>query len=426
IVGTDSGRSGGTFIGSDGLKSSFYVSGENPSSVVKLYSSSFRTFSGEIEMKPDLDHDMFSTSFIDCGAVYGENVDKFNVTIVESDEVGMVLNNYDFNLEDSYFISCPIALDIGFSGEVELSNVRFSGNTIDVRSIAPAEKIWEKTTIGTTSQTSNINERMGITFPGPASPKKLVSSAHWARKSGTPPGNIWAELWAVSGEYQTGVVTGSALATSATKVAATALTTTEEWIRFVFMDEYQLVSGENYAIVMAHEGADASNYVRWEYTDTDEDSKLVYRNKTTHNWSSDSAECLPIKVGQGALVEVLATAGSNPIEAKSTWFDDDSLELPIGITVTTVVVFKLTNLPTGTQVTWVEKDSNPPNQIYEIESVGGDGEAAYSYNWAGDIDVDILILHMDYKYTVLTGFTLTSSNQTIPVNLEEDPIYYNP
>lgn len=425
IVGTDSGRSGATFLGTEDIGASFDVSGENLASSVKLYSTGFQEFSGEIAFKPDADHDMMGCSFSVCGPVYGQSLEKRNVTVAQANKVGMVLNDPDFDLEDSIFISNPIGVDIGYSGEMTFDNVKFSGNVIDVRSIAQGSPVFTEETVGSTSTSTNLYDRYGVSFPGPTVPQKLTSCAHWCRVSGNPGSPVWSELYVLSGEWDGNgrVEAGSSpVAVSETRTEAEIPFGAYDWMEFVYLDEYTLVSGENYAIVFASDNDDVSNNVRFELTDTDPSSKTIYRNKSSGTWSGDGGDALPIRVGQGEIVHIFATEGSNP--TTDAW----SGEYPIGVFIETVVQFKLTGLPQNTQVTWVEEDSHPPVQLYEIENVGGDGEATWSYDWTvtGDMNCDIHCHHLNYKYRVIEGVELSATNQTIPVTLEEDPVYKNP
>jgi hypothetical protein len=63
--------------------------------------------------------------------------------------------------------------------------------------------------------------------------------------------------------------------------------------------------------------------------------------------------------------------------------------------------------------------------LFEEDPVGGGGEVAYSYNYAGDVDVDIHIQHLDYQWQLIE-LTLGGTDQTLPVTQVEDSVYSNP
>jgi hypothetical protein len=254
VLGNKSGGRGiqGFTIRSEGAeKYNFTVSGEDID-VLKLYGTTFfdaaivsLPFSGEVANR-----EMLDCTFEACGEVIPQTFTTKYCNFVNADNVAVSLGNLDHNLDNCNFIGCPVGMEVTVSGEIDLTNCVFTGNTVDI--------------------------------------------------------------WNSSG----GPLTVTALGTS---------------------------------------------------------DPVTYSGEVTI------------------------------VNAKS---------------------FMLTGLPQNTQVTWVDQASGV--QLYEVENVGGDGEAEYQYNYVGDVTADIHILHMSYKYRVMEGVVLSSSDQTIPVTLEDDPVYYNP
>lgn len=81
------------------------------------------------------------------------------------------------------------------------------------------------------------------------------------KKLGSPTGNAVAKLYAHSGSYGTSSVpTGTALATSNT-FDVSQLTTTAQWIKFVFPTPYTMSSGTDYVVVVEYTGGNVTNQV---------------------------------------------------------------------------------------------------------------------------------------------------------------------
>jgi len=87
----------------------------------------------------------------------------------------------------------------------------------------------------------------------------------------------------------------------------------------------------------------------------------------------------------------------------------------------TPVTFALTDLIANSEVRLIKKSDN--SEIDGIENSGTSFQ--YNYNWTGDIDIWVTVLHIDYEY-IRFGATLSSSNQSIPVFQSTDRNFNNP
>ena len=92
-------------------------------------------------------------------------------------------------------------------------------------------------------------------------------------------------------------------------------------------------------------------------------------------------------------------------------------------TINTPTTHSLTNLVDGSEVTYVRISDT--SVVFHVENVIGN-ETNYNYNWAGDVDVYINIMHLNYNPITIENITLTNTDSSIPVQQVEDPDYYNP
>jgi hypothetical protein len=173
IVGSDSGRSGTTFIGNDDqdLRFNFY-GGNNTGSVTKLYGTQIKSAYGEILFGDDADHHVYSTSFIDStqvvtDAISGSPVMRNCIFAETADLSGALLWTDDIDIENSQFIAnttgpaiqVPIS---GTGGEIDFTNLLFSGNTYDVFNTSTVPITANK--LGTTDASSYHVDGDVVTF----------------------------------------------------------------------------------------------------------------------------------------------------------------------------------------------------------------------------------------------------------------------
>jgi hypothetical protein len=76
----------------------------------------------------------------------------------------------------------------------------------------------------------------------------------------------------------------------------------------------------------------------------------------------------------------------------------------------------LTGLRPNTEVTYVQAGT----VIFHVEDVTASGETNYSYIYAGDVTVDILIHHECYEFIALEEVVLTNENASLPQQQRKD------
>lgn len=76
----------------------------------------------------------------------------------------------------------------------------------------------------------------------------------------------------------------------------------------------------------------------------------------------------------------------------------------------------LTGLKPNTEVTYMQGST----EIFHVENVTASGETSYSYIYAGDVTVDILIHHECYEFIALEDVVLSNENASVPVQQRKD------
>lgn len=76
----------------------------------------------------------------------------------------------------------------------------------------------------------------------------------------------------------------------------------------------------------------------------------------------------------------------------------------------------LTGLRPGTEVTYMQGST----EIFHVEDVTASGETSYSYIYAGDVTVDILIHHECYEFIAIEDVVLSNENASVPVQQRKD------
>ena len=90
---------------------------------------------------------------------------------------------------------------------------------------------------------------------------KLSSVKFYCYKIGSPTGNVYAKLYAMTGTYgSTGTATGSVLAPSSpVDIGASNFPTTKNLVEFTFDGTYPLGNGVHYVVEIEYNGGDGSN-----------------------------------------------------------------------------------------------------------------------------------------------------------------------
>jgi hypothetical protein len=139
LVGSDQGRSGSVWIGSDLTNTTFDLyGGSNAASVTKMYGGTLRGIDGGITWGNDSDHHCYSVVFEECaqfapvGAVKIRNCLFINT--VDADAA--ILWNENIDIQNCQFIANTTGAGVEMPSAVgtpyTYTNLTFSGNTYDV------------------------------------------------------------------------------------------------------------------------------------------------------------------------------------------------------------------------------------------------------------------------------------------------------
>ena len=173
IVGTDRGRSGSTFIGSELVKTTFDLyGGSAATSITKLYGSTFDGITGGITWGDDADHHCYSVTFTGCG---------------QFDPVGaVIIRNCIFSSTTEFpsRVDSAVAYDaIVYTFEIDEAN----DSTTDDMTLLPASpQIGDAYYFGSRSKFNTI--AINISTPGAGN---TIVWEYWN-------GSIWTALSGVS------------------------------------------------------------------------------------------------------------------------------------------------------------------------------------------------------------------------------------
>jgi len=95
------------------------------------------------------------------------------------------------------------------------------------------------------------------------------------------------------------------------------------------------------------------------------------------------------------------------------------------VTITNTKYHRVTNVQQNSEVTYISGEGDAATILAHEENVGSDGISQYDYNYAGDFEVDILIMHLNYEPYQQTVI-LSDSDTIFPVSQVYDRNYSNP
>lgn len=114
---------------------------------------------------------------------------------------------------------------------------------------------------GTDYALNNVNAYQAQSFANGVQAHRLVRAFLRLKKTASPTGSAYVELYAHSGTYGTSSVpTGSPLATSKA-IDVSKLTTSYQTIEFGFDTQYEMVASTNYVLAIFYGNGDAVNYI---------------------------------------------------------------------------------------------------------------------------------------------------------------------
>jgi hypothetical protein len=96
------------------------------------------------------------------------------------------------------------------------------------------------------------------------------------------------------------------------------------------------------------------------------------------------------------------------------------------VVINTGKTLTLTGIQADSEVTIMRAgDDSSAAELHHTETVASSGEVVFSYN-TGGVNVDILIMHLDYEPFVLENYTLPAADASLPITQIEDRVYSNP
>ena len=115
----------------------------------------------------------------------------------------------------------------------------------------------------------------------------------------------------------------------------------------------------------------------------------------------------------GGQVDITASLGANPTTTTASNGGTTNILNAVSHTVT--------DLEPGSRVVWI-RNSDDAELANETES---GGNASYTYNYTGDVSVDVQILSLNFRNKIVT-VTLGSEDATLPASQTDDRTYFNP
>lgn len=131
--------------------------------------------------------------------------------------------------------------------------------------------------------------------------------------------------------------------------------------------------------------------------------------------------------GRGTLT--IQTDESNPVTYVVDR-DDADVDIQISATLT------LNGIVSGSEVNiMVAGQTTVINELFHLENTTEDDglgnspfttKAEYTYNYSGDFNIDISILHIDYGFYRINNLLVGDTSTSIPISQQNDPWYNNP
>lgn len=262
---------------------------------------------------------------LSCIFNVGGNIDinamtlKF-FTIVGATIYGVQLDSTTFYINNGSLINCAVGLYCNTIGSFGVSDIIFTGNTIDIENPNNATQVdaYSDTNGDTAIQVySGSITRVAQSFVGTAG--NLSRTIFSLEKNASPTGNIVAKL------YSDATGPNAILATSNTVDVATLNAGPANFgqVDFEFEDEYTLVVATTYWISVEYTGGDATNRLEVE-VDNSTPAHSGTCETYSGTWSSQTYDEI-FYVNRDGIVKINAT-DSNP----ST---DDNTGAPPGATI---------------------------------------------------------------------------------------------
>jgi hypothetical protein len=303
-------------------------------------------------------------------------------------------------------------------GTVTYNGLTFTGNDADILYSDETDVAGNyPSTLGDTDENfgDGTIDAVGQSFTGNG--ETMAKAVFQLKTTGTPTGNATAYIYAHSGTYGTSSVpTGAALATSQTFNVAT-LTGSYAAVEFLFEDNFTLTNATNYVLVVEYTGGDGTNYITAQSDTSAPTHPGNFSQFNGSTWAAESGTDLVFTAFTGILL-VNASGGADP--TTFTIVEDGHVVINNTVNVTLTGLIGVGSEP-DTEVRVYTTGTT--TEIAGQENVTT-GSFTFQAN-ASDV-VDIRIHNVEYEYTTLLGFTVPSSDVSIPIQQRFDRNYSNP
>jgi hypothetical protein len=269
-------------------------------------------------------------------------------------------------------------------GTYALSNMVFSGCTTDIDSSVEATSV---ASYSESNQDSDVNLYTGYmikrSMQFTATAGELSRARFYLKKSGSPTGNVYCELYADGGVLPT----GSALATSQ-NVATSDIGTSYAVVDFEFWDEYTMSAATEYWIAVCYDGGDSSNYIIVG-ADGSSPSGDLAAAMASSTWAADIVYAYCHYVNRDGIVKINASGTSNPGTTSFSSTVDGAIIIVNTKTLSVHVQDEDTNDITGASVR-IENQSTGA-QISQGTTDGNGDYTDTGYNYVADVDVYVVV-----------------------------------
>ncbi len=422
IVGTNAGRSGSVFIGSEFTDTTFDLyGGLAAGSLTKLYGSILKGIDGGITWGDDGDHHCYSVSFEECAQfdpVGGPLIRNCLFIATVSIDAALLWNG-SINIQNCSFIANTNGAGIEqptHDTSIGYTDLIFSGNTYDIVNTAEAVNVDEYDSSNQSSQfaLNDTYSRCAQTFVGTAG--QLTRARFFLQKVASPTGNAYAKLYATSG----GAPTGAALATSEA-FDVTILTGSYVNYGFEFKDEYTLAAATTYAISIEYTNGDAVNYV-WVGVDNTSPTHSGSAYSYDSSWTVQPVWDICFRVNKEGYAKINAT-DSNPSTYEFDALYRGAVEIINSVNLTITVQDEAGD-PIQDAQTAIYTDDAARTELMNEDTLSS-GIATQPYNYIGDQDIEVRVRKASPGDTQYINFStlgkIESGGYSLLVTLAEDP-----
>jgi hypothetical protein len=337
--------------------------------------------------------------------------------------------NSNIDVEDCAFIAnthdenVASGIEHPATGSFSYVGLAFSGNDADVTNPNDATTVdsYDKSNRNTyryIAGSTNYGAAQSIT----GTVGKLSAAVAFMQRFGSPTGNMYAKLYAITGTHGTDAKpTGSALATSKPVDVSTVSTSVWETITFEFEDEYTLAA-TNYCIAFEYTGGDGSNNIR---VGSDSSSPTHGGNHsyvTAGSWVATSTWDTIFDTNKDGIVK-----GTN--DESSNASTDNNIGEPVGATIllsSVTLAFEVLDEagdPIETAQCAIYRTSDDEELMNEDTNSSGIATEPYTETTGVDIYWRVRKTSPgDTRYVNRTGVgTITTSGFSATVVMREDP-----